>query len=474
MASLYDFSRKIASLLNEEKYLEALECFKTTKVEFTTKMIGSNEYIISDIIKCLKETSQFDAAFRFLDIYDVEINENTKERVLTSYSWLLYSKYKAENQISEIHNDSDIHHDFFDEEESEGINTIPLIKTELLQKIESAINLLNNCNSKYAYSAKSWLLFLVLKTEKKKPAPNWNLINNFCNLVNPADLQTDCSTIQITRRGVQKDMELASDKENWYAYKSKALMKLGKYEECFTISKEGLDNFQKFHYSNDVWFSRRIALAKKNMGNTTDTINELTAILTKRKEWFIQKELAEILFEENNIEEAFKYSIQAITNFGELDFKIDLLILIGKILKAKKQEELAYKHFILSQFIRLNNDWRIPLPLSEEINQFNGQFANIKSFLELKKELNNYWSSINNPQTSQAPNQNILTGIIKKILHDNERGKDGFITSNGNEYYFKSSANYNLTPLITIDAKVQFRLLPAPDNKKIAKIVAIR
>lgn len=473
MSSIFDFSRKIASLIQEENFNEALSYFKTNKGDFTRKMIGSNEYIISDIIKCLKETAQFEAAFKFLDIYDIDINENTKERVLTTYSWLLYSIYKKDNHSGEVHADSDIHQDFFDDEQTEGGTTQPLIKTELLQKIESAINLLNNLNSKYAYSAKSWLFFLVIKTEKKKPAPNWNLINDFCSLVSPGDLQTDCSTIQITRKGVQKDMELASDKESWYAYKSKALMKLGKYEECFTISKEGLDNFQKFHYSNDVWFSRRIALAKKNMGNTTDTISELKAILTKRKEWFIQKELAEILFEENNIEESFKYAIQAITNFGELDFKIDLLLLMGKLLKAKKHEELAYKHFLLSQFIRQNNDWRIPLSLSEEINHFNGKFANTKSFTELKSELHNYWRSINSPQTTQAPNQNILRGVIRKILHDNERGKDGFLSSDGNEYYFKLSANYRLTPLIAVGSELQFKVIHTADNKKIAKIVTI-
>ena len=55
------------------------------------------------------------------------------------------------------------------------------------------------------------------------------------------------------------------DKENWFAYKTKALLKLGEWQECFDTSKNALEVLDNFHYSNDIWFARRIALAKKNL-----------------------------------------------------------------------------------------------------------------------------------------------------------------------------------------------------------------
>ena len=112
-------------------------------------------------------------------------------------------------------------------------------------------------------------------------------------------------------------------------------MKLGKFQECYDVSKLALETFEKFHYSNDIWFARRIALSKKNLGNPEDAIKELQQILRKKKEWFIQKELAELYKEEGKNDKAFDLAIDAINNFGDLEFKIDLLYLLGELLKAK-------------------------------------------------------------------------------------------------------------------------------------------
>ena len=128
------------------------------------------------------------------------------------------------------------------------------------------------------------------------------------------------------------NMELASDQEKWFAQKTKALFKLGHWMECYELSKKALETFEKFHYGNESWFARRIALAKKNLGNPSEAITELKEILKRKQEWFIQKEISELLFEENDIENAFIYAIQAITNFGPLEFKVDLLLLLGKSL----------------------------------------------------------------------------------------------------------------------------------------------
>ena len=62
-------------------------------------------------------------------------------------------------------------------------------------------------------------------------------------------LSKECSTIQVPRKGELKDMELASDFENWYAYKTKALSKLSEWQECFDLSKEALEKIENFHYS---------------------------------------------------------------------------------------------------------------------------------------------------------------------------------------------------------------------------------
>ena len=308
------------------------------------------------------------------------------------------------------------------------------------------------------------LLSVVLKTEKRKAAPNWKLINDFCDQFDPAGFSKKCDTIQIERKGQRKDMELASDFENWFAYKSKALMKLGQWQECFDTSKEALEKIEKFHYSNDVWFSRRVALSKKNLGNTDETIQELQSILKKKKEWFIQKELAELYFEKGEVDKAFQMTIDAINNFGPLEFKIDLLFLMGKIHQKKNDPELAFKHFSLAQLIRLQEQWKIPQKLRDELSNSSFEPVPQSDIKSLKRDLSRYWSSFSkNKEVKKKPTSS--NGKVIKILHDNERGKDGFLDNSGTEVYFSVSANFHLTPKIAIGSTVSYTTTPDPKGK---------
>ncbi len=465
MASLYDFSRHIADLKREKKYSDALSFFKENKTDFSNEQISNNEYLISDIISCLRYTNYFDAGFQFLNIYNIQISSNTKERILNAYGWLLWSKYKADN--SNLSDSEEEHHYIEDEEEASQEDNFHYDKSELTERIETLIPLLLELNNDFSKTLISNLFSIVLKSEKKKPAPNWKLVNDFCNHINPEVLSRECSTIQVKRKGQMRDMELASDIENWYAYKTKALMKLGEWQECFEKSKEALDILESFHYSNDVWFSRRVALSKKNLGNTEDTIEELKLILRKKKEWFIQKELAELYFDENDLGSAFRYATQAITNFGPLEFKVDLLFLLGKILNKKDEKDLAFKHFSLSKLIRQSEEWKIPQKVFDELRNFENVEISINDIGKLKSELKKYWNSFSQVKNkSFSDTKRTQKGEVVRIMNDNERGKDGFLKSNNKDFYFSVSSNFHLTPKVEIGTKVEFIIIPSKDEKK--------
>lgn len=469
MGSLFDFSRHIADLKKDKKYAEALSYFKENRTSFKKEQLSNNEFIISDIISCLRYTNQFDAGFQFLKMYEIKIEESQKERILTAYGWLLWSKYKAENDNVNGFADEN---QFFDEDEEDfQQENFRYDKNELIERIELLIPILLQLNSDFLKTLVSNLFSIVLKSEKKKPAPNWKLVNDFCNQFNPTLLSTDCSTIQVERKGRTQDMELASDFENWYAYKTKALMKLGEWQECFDKSKEALEKIENFHYSNDVWFSRRVALSKKNLGNTEDTIEELETILKRKREWFIQKELAELYFEKDDLDTAFKMAIDAINNFGPLEFKVDLLFLIAKILNKQGKSDLAFKHLSLSKLVRQDEEWKVPQKLSDELNQIDQIEIPLSELMNLKSELKKYWNGFNkNDENQKTPkhrnNSDNLQGEITKLLHDNERGKDGFIKSDNNEFYFSASPNWHLTSELTVGKKVVFKVIPATDEKK--------
>ena len=318
-------------------------------------------------------------------------------------------------------------------------------------------------NTEFEKTLISNLFTIVIKSEKQRPTPNWELINDFCDEFDPNKLSVECRTIKVERKGKMRDMELASDREFWFASKTKALFKLEDWTQCFELSKKALASFEVFHYSNDIWFARNIALAKKNLGNSSEAISELKIILNTKKEWFIQKELAELYFETNDIENAFEYAMQAITNFGPLEFKINLLFLLGKILSLKNDNELAFKHYSLSKLLRQNEGWKIPQELDEKLEAFDYPEIPADDISKLKSELKNYWSTLGT-----------MEGVIFKILNDNERGKDGFLKCNNTEHYFSVSADFHLTPRVGMNTKVLFQLRsPIAGKKASAKIIKI-
>jgi hypothetical protein len=463
MLTLFEFGQQIYRFRMEDKYTEALDYFKKNKSNFTKEQIRNNEYIVSNILNCLYKLNKLDAGFQFLKIYGIEINEKQKERVLIAYGWLLWAKYKSENEKNESQATEDEYIDNEDEK-TETVN-YEFKKSELLVKIEVLISILNSFNSDKTKNLLSNLFRIVLNCEKKKANPNWKYLNEFCDKIDKEKLSKECSTIQVKRKGQLKETELASDFENWYAYKTKSLEKLGMWQECLNLSKEALEKIKKFHYSNDVWISRRIALSKKNLGNIDDAIQELQSILKKKKEWYIQKELSELYFEKGNIELALKYAIDSINNLGPLEFKVDLLYLLGKILKQQEKLELSFKHFSLAKLIRQKEGWKIPQKLLNELKTFSFQEISQTDFNNLTSELQKYWQSFkktqiyDRPKTSDNSNitkDNYIDGKVVKILHDNERGKDGFIVSNEKCYYFIVNPRFKFFSKIAIGSKVLF------------------
>ena len=351
---IYDFSKKLSQLNKEGNYHESIRFFEQNYSCFTENAILSNDYIISAMLTAFRKTEHIDDGFRFLEKYKITIVEKTSDIVLNSYGWLLYSKFKSENaQHLQNHHESDML------DEDDIFNTTDHCNCKasgVLEQIEEYLPLIQMKSDDFSYSVFSNLFTIVLKTEKSKSAPNWSLINNLCDLVAPDNLRTDCKTIEVSHKGNKKPMELASDKENWFAFKSNALIRLGQFDECHKISKLALESFDKFHYSNDAWFARRIALSKKHAGNTMDAINDLLLVLKRKKEWFIQKEIAELYKECGQTDDAFEYAIQAINNFGGLGYKIDLLFMIGELFKIKGENELSFKHFSLSRLIRISEE----------------------------------------------------------------------------------------------------------------------
>lgn len=315
----------------------------------------------------------------------------------------------------------------------------------------------------------------LLKRLKDKPSMNWTFVSKFCDLVSVDSLDTECRSIEVENKGEKKLMELASSKEDWYSAKTKALFEIQNYQECFDLSKVALESFNKFHYSNEVWFARRIALSKKHLGNSTEALHELLLILKRKKEWFIQNEVAQLYMENGDHENAFKFAILAINNYGDLEYKVKVLELIGKLLLLKDQNELSFKHYSLLRLLSLQEKRIISNSVTLALSQFSNEQIAMEKLPELRRDLKKYWLSFNQSTSSSKINaKQIYTGRIDKILHNDEKGADGFIKFDGNKsVYFRVSTTDDIIKKIVIGLEVEFIILPAINDKK-EKAVQLR
>lgn len=301
--------------------------------------------------------------------------------------------------------------------------------------------------------------FSYLLKKLKKNLPNWATVDRFCDLISVDALSTECRYANVTIKGETKSDEFASDRENWYSVKTKALFETKQYQKCLELSKQALSSFQKLHYSNNIWFALRIALSKRELGNVEEALSEILQILKKKKDWFIQKYVAEIYFEKGDYENSFKYAIAAINSFGDLEYKIELLVLLGKIFIKKQEMELAFKHFNLSRHIRIKNGWHVPNDLSVLIQKFDCPEIPIERYEEIKGELKKYWNSF-------KPVLQRSSGKILKIFNNNENGADGLIKKDKKSIYFRVKAGNSIQKQLKPGMEVTFVVTESEYGKK--------
>ncbi|GAB0174616.1 MAG: hypothetical protein HHAS10_04950 [Candidatus Altimarinota bacterium] len=450
MDTYYSFSSHIGSLIKDKNFDEVLSYFKSHKSDFADE-IRKDEYMIANILTALRKTKNHRFTHSFFDEFSINIYEKLSSRILTSYGWILFDELKASIKNKSDIGDSNLISD----------NNITLFLKNI-----------SNIKDDFSQSAFSQVFKSILDNHDEKG--HWKQICEICKQIPYENLSTRNEMIEATIKGKQKEVELASDQEKWFGYYTKALLESGKYEECSELSTLALDIIKKFHNGNDIWFSRRIALSNQHLGNTELALEKLLKIYEKKKDWFIEKELAEIYVLTGDTKQAFEYAIRAMNNYGDLEFKVGVMILLGDLLINEKEDEIAEKHYILSSLIRKREGWKIPQNLSGKIK---GSEVKDESFDVIKHDLIKYWKSLNKQQDIPKNRSERFEGEVVKIMNNNERGINGFIgMQDKSSVYFilNRDSDNNLINLIKIGTKVYFFIKESEGDKSKRKAFGIR
>lgn len=187
-------------------------------------------------------------------------------------------------------------------------------------------------------------------------------------------------------------VEYPSNREMWYSYISKALLKIEEYEDSIFISKKALKDLDSFHCNNDIWFKFRIAKAEKELGNFNISITYLESILHSKAEWYIQHEIADNYFLKAEYDESLKFAFKAASNSGPSIMKTRVYLLISDLLEIKDSCKLANDHLYLIFALKKEHSFSIDESLKEQLKQENYDLKNCNSE-SIENELRKYWDN---------------------------------------------------------------------------------
>ncbi|MDR1610013.1 MAG: tetratricopeptide repeat protein, partial [Candidatus Symbiothrix sp.] len=386
-------------LFNEKNYREAFPLYKTLWDSYPD---DCNEWDGWRYAYCAKQLKDYQTA---LDICRK-----------------LYPKYRDFKMIKDVYAWS-IYHSEINKDKITDENT-------LFHAGEGVLKLSQQDDK---YSPYTLTVFKILNYLNEKSIYQAEKVLDWTGKLNP--LLLDAAPFAITNKE-GKPREIASKKEQYYMLRTRALLETGNFSECIKICEEALATFDRLHYNNDIWFRWRIALSHEGLGEFRKSLDLQLELLKRKKEWFIQKEIAEQYYCLGDYKKSLEYALDSALNSGDIDKKINTYIVLADALDklGKTEEALLHREFIQSLKTKDENLHRM------EIN------------------LKHIWNRL---KFDDRPS---YSGVIKSLLPN---GKAGFVeTKKGSSHYFRINDFKGNPRNIVAGTKVTFCLEEGYDAKK--------
>jgi tetratricopeptide (TPR) repeat protein len=282
------------------------------------------------------------------------------------------------------------------------------------------------------YSPYTLTVFKILNYLNKKANYQSDKILEWTGKLNPDLL--DSTPFSLTDKE-GKPREIASKKEQYYMLRTRALLEAGRFDDCIGVCDKALAAFDKLHCDNDVWFRWRIGLSYEGLGEFRKSLDLQLELLKRKREWFIQKEIAEQYYRLGDYEKSFGYALDSALNLGDTDKKLNTFIVLADTLDKLGKTEEAQLHRQLIAKIKRKED------VEPDV-----------------KALKPLWDLL------KYGSRERYIGIVKSLLPNM---KAGFVeTGNGKSYYFRVSDVKGSRRNITVGMKVTFYMEARFDTKK--------
>lgn len=395
-----EISNQILHLRWNKQFDEALSLFKTHyHTNLSDDDIAEDEKLTSAIIDCLKALGKSKQALDFLiKNLKTATKSDINSKLAVNIAWLFLHTYKEKIP-----------------EKNRFQYYFPLIN-----------KLITNLKDKPGEYVFSKLLFESIEYWHEEKIDKAEKLLELLNTIPAEDMNDEITVIKTSAKGIDKEIELASDKEKYYSWKSKLEYAAMQYNNCIETSEKALDEIKNFHFGNNIWFARRIALSMKQQGNLQQAINKLQQILKKKNDWFLHREIAEIYAEQGDNDKAWEYAVKAFLQGGNSAYKVKLIDLMYK-LTEQKNKILSEKLNHLQYIIRTENNWNISYKPTKPDNSRKTSLIFYKQIMQ----------ELDIAQNTKETKTEYTEGKITRILHEGANG-DGFISDRqGRSIYFR-------------------------------------
>ena len=223
----------------------------------------------------------------------------------------------------------------------------------------------------YTLCVQNYIYYLVNEGEYED-AMEW------CDLLNPEFLNDTPS-------------EYTTKLEKYYSSKSKALIGMEEYDDAIDLCLEALDKLNDPKESG-LWFKWRIAKAHRLLEEYDESLEILLDILNVRKDWYVYFDIAQNYFYQLEFDEALKYAISSALAEGDVDKKVNLYLMMARILNDYGDEDESLEHYRLAYSIKKSTDGEISDDLAEIAEE--NHFDDDEDFIALEKNLREYWRGL--------------------------------------------------------------------------------
>jgi tetratricopeptide (TPR) repeat protein len=324
---------------------------------------------------------------------------------------------------------------------------------QTFQKAAAAIVSLTN--DEQAYDATSAFVIAVLAVAKL-----WSAERRDVRVLEWLDkLDVDRLPIEPGKSTDQKGhaRDLASRKEQYYSLRTHSLERLERWQETLEAATQGLSKCGVLHHDNDVWFARRIALAKQKLGHPQEAVTELERLIERKPAPFLHTDVAAAAWDAGDKDRTFKHALQALGAQQDIGFKLEAAQLIGQVLWERGAAEEARQHIRLCLAVRAEKGWKSTDDLNRLASKFelNGAATDSAALLQTLRPLWDKWTEEISPK---------ISGVVTRILPS---GHAGFIRGDNNtDFYFDIRDWRDRKSKLAAGTRVMFRTKPGFDRKR--------